>query len=223
MGEHRDKASRVTSIRNSLDDEGELHRRLPEIWDIDDDEIRQKTIDCFLRACPDYFWERPTTSTGKYHPEDERGEYGNWLHTKRVYIQYSNLAESDVELGVLSEWERDCGKSAALIHDMMKYGWPSDGNEHTVSDHDIIAAEVAREIGDLPNEVYLMCHAHMGPWGDGKTPEGVNELLLHRADKAVSPDWSTIGVYYPSEELRDHLDAVGYDAEGSIIEDYQNV
>lgn len=221
MGEyerHRKKAKRITSIRNSLDSEDELERRLPEIWDIEDDEIRQKTIDCFLDVCPDYFWKKPTTSTGKYHPEDERGKYGNLLHTKRVFIQYSNLSESDVEMGVLTEWERDCGKSAALIHDMMKYGWPSDNNQHTVNDHDIIAAEVAKHVCDLPNEVYLLCHSHAGPWGAGKEPETRNELLLHRADKAVSPDWSTIGVYYPSDELVEELNTVGYDSDGRELE-----
>jgi len=218
MGEHREKAERITSIRNSLDSVEELERRLPEVTLIEDDEIREKTIQCFIKACPDAFWERPTTSTGKYHPEDERGVYGNWLHTKRVFIQYANLSETDVEMGTLTEWERDCGKSAALLHDMMKYGWPSNNNEHTVSEHDIIAAEVARELGGLPDEVYNMIHAHMGPWGSGKEPETHNEILLHRADKAVSPDWSTIGVYEPSDELIEELNVVGYDDNGRVIE-----
>lgn len=213
------KAERVTSIRNSLDSEEELERRLPEIWDIEDDEIREKTIDTFIRACPDYFWERPTSSTGKYHPKDERGEYGNWLHTKRVYIQYCNLARVDVEMGRLSEYEYDCGKAAALLHDMMKYGWPSDNNQHTQDDHDVIAADVAKYIGGLPPEVYLPIHAHMAKWGEGKEPETLNEWLLHRADKAVAPDWSTIGVYYPADELTEELNTVGYDSDGREIEE----
>lgn len=216
---HRDKARRIDSIQSTWPKD-ELEERLPEIWEIEDDEIREKTIQCFNLACPDHFWVRPSSSTGKYHPEDERGEYGNWLHTKRVYIQTANLTESDVELGVMTEYQRDCLKSAALLHDMMKYGWPSDDNAHTVDDHDIIAAEVARYIGELPDEVVLPIHGHMGPWGKGKVPEGTFELLLHRADKAVSPDWATIGVQNPSKELREHLNVVGYDVEGRVIEEY---
>lgn len=213
------KAERVTTVKNSIDGESELRHRLPEIWLIDDDEIRGKTITTFLTACPDYFWELPTTSTGKYHPRDERGEYGNWLHTKRVFMQYQSLARVDVEMGLLTEYEYDCGKSAALLHDMMKYGWPSHGNQHTQDDHDVIAADVAKHIGDLPSDVYLPIHAHMAKWGEGKEPETRNEWLLHRADKAVSPEWATEGgVYKPSDRLVEEHNVLGYDEDGDLIE-----
>jgi hypothetical protein len=210
------KAERVTSVKNSLTG-SELRRRLPEIWEIENDDIREKTARCYLRACPDYFWERPTSSSGNYHPKDERGDYGNWLHTKRVYIQFCNLARVDVEMGLLSEYEFACGQSAALLHDMMKYGWPSSNNEHTVEDHDVIASEVAQHIGDLPPEVYLTIHAHMSKWGGGKNPETRLEWLLCRADKAVSPDWSTIGVIEPADELTEGLNVVGYDSSGNEL------
>jgi len=211
------KVERITSVRNSIDG-SELRRRLPELWYIEDDEIRKKTARCFLTACPDYFWERPTTSTGKYHPEDERGKYGNVLHTKRVFIQYSNIASVDKDMDRLSEYEYSCGRSAALLHDMMKYGWPSDNNTHTQDDHDVIASEVAQHLGDLPPEVYNPISAHMAKWGEGKKPETLNEWLLHRADKAVSPDWSTIGVHEPAEELVEELNTVGYDSDGTKIQ-----
>lgn len=217
MKKHKEKAERITSVKNTLDSRDELERRLPELWDIENETIREKTIDCFLTACPDYFWERPTSSTGKYHPKDERGEYGNVLHTKRVYIQYCNLARVDVEMGRLSEYGYNCGKSAALLHDMMKYGWPSDNNEHTQDDHDVIAAAVAEHLGDLPAAVYLPIHAHMAKWGEGKEPETTNEWLLHRADKAVSPNWADIGVYYPSDEIQS-LGVTGFDEDGGEIE-----
>jgi response regulator RpfG family c-di-GMP phosphodiesterase len=223
---HREKAKRITSINDynaedfvldPLETEDELERRLPEIWNIEDDEIRNRTVDVFIRACPAYFWELPTSSSGNHHPKDERGRFGNWLHTKRVFMMYSNLAESDRELGALSEHDIDCGKSAALIHDMLKYGWPSDNHPHTVDDHPIIAAEVAREMGGLPDHVYNLIYTHMGPWNSPKVPKGTNERLLHRADKAVSPDWATIGVYRPSKELTEELGVVGYNSDGEEL------
>jgi len=218
MKKHEEKAKRITKIKNGIDTEY-VKRWLPEVEMIEDEEIREKTLWLLVNASPKSFWQKATSSSGKYHPKDERGKYGNILHTKRVYIQYCNLARVDVEMDRLSEYEYDCGKSAALLHDMMKYGWPSDNNQHTQDDHDVIAADVAKYIGGLPPEVYLPIHAHMAKWGEGKEPETLNEWLLHRADKAVAPDWSTIGVYYPAEELTEELNTVGYDSDGRELEE----
>lgn len=197
------KGERVDRVRNSLYSTDELLRRLPEIETIADDELRSATVETFMRGCPDYFWDRPSSSTGKYHSPDERGEYGNLLHTKRVFAEYCNISESWVELGILSPREKECGKAAALIHDMMKYGWPSEQNEHTVDNHDLIAADVARNIGDTPDDVVEMIAAHMGPWGQGPNPQSRNELLLHTADKSAAREHNDIGIYYPVDELLD--------------------
>lgn len=215
MVDHSKKAKRITSVKNDVDEEY-VKRMLPEVELIKDDKIREGTIRVLVEVSPPSFWIKPTSSTGKYHPKDERGEYGNLLHTKRVSIMFRNLARVDVEMDLLSEYEYDCGQSAALLHDLYKYSWPSDNNQHTVDDHDVIASEVARYIGDLPPEVYLTIHAHMSEWGSGKEPETRLEWLLCRADKAVSPDWSTIGVFQPSSELTD-LGVAGYDEDGSEI------
>lgn len=198
------KAERVNRIDNSIYTEAELLRRLPEIDAIYDDELRSVVIRTYMDGCPDYFWERPSSSSGKYHSPDERGKHGNWIHTKRVFAEYCNLSESVLEGEQIDEWERECGKSAALIHDMMKYGWPSEQNEHTVNDHDVIAADVARYIGGVPDEVHDLIHSHMGPWAEGKTPENERQWLLHFADKSAS---GTIeddrAVYYLTDELLD--------------------
>jgi hypothetical protein len=198
------KAERVNRIKNSLHSEDELVRRLPEIDAIYDDEIRACVVRTFLNGCPDYFWEKPTSSTGKYHSPDERGKHGNWIHTKRVFATYVNMSESYLETGRLTEKQRESGKAAALLHDMMKYGWPSDGNEHTVNNHDVIAANVARHIGDCSNEIYLLIHGHMGPWAEGMTPENERQWLFHLADKSASGiDEDDLAVYYPAQELLD--------------------
>lgn len=200
------KAERINRVKNSLQSEDELVRRLPEIDAIYDDELRNAVIRTFLDGVPDYFWERPSSSTGKYHSDDECGKHGNWLHTKRVFASYANLSESYYEAGEISHWEREAGKSAALLHDTMKYGWPSEGREHTTSEHDVIAANVAREIGGVPNEVYLLIHAHMGPWGEGMNPENNRQWLLHNADKsAAGIKEDDLAVYYPSAELKEEM------------------
>jgi hypothetical protein len=200
------KAESVNRIHNSLWSEDELVRRLPEIDAIYDDELRNVVIRTFLDGCPDYFWEEPSSSTGKYHSDDECGKHGNWLHTKRVFAQYANLSESAVEAHEITEWEREAGKAAALLHDMMKYGYPSEGRDHTTSRHDVIAADVAKHIGGAPNEVYLLIHAHMGPYGEGMNPENKRQWLLHYADKAAAgTKEDNLAVYYPAKELQEEM------------------
>lgn len=201
-----EKAKRVNRIRNSLHSEEQLVRRLPEVDAIYNEEIRDCVIETFLKGCPDEFWELPTSSSGKYHSPDERGKHGNWLHTKRVFAKYVDMSESYWEAGEISTKQREAGKGAALLHDMMKYGWPSENNEHTVNNHDIIGANVARDIGGCPNEIYLLIHGHMGPWGEGMIPENDRQWLFHFADKAAaSTDEDDLAVYFPSSELREEF------------------
>ena len=215
-----EKAKRINRIKNSLHSEEELVRRLPEVDAIYDEEIRDSVVRTFLDGCPPYFWEKPTSSTGKYHSPDERGKHGNWLHTKRVFAAYANMSESYLEAHKITEKEREAGKAAALLHDMMKYGWPSDNNEHTVNNHDIIAANVAKHIGGCSNEVYLLIHGHMGSWGEGMVPENERQWLFHLADKsAAGTDEDDLAVYYPSEELQEafpDLNVIEHDSEEPV-------
>lgn len=196
-----EKGKRVDRIRNSLDSEEELLRRLPEIDAIYVDELRDDAIRTFMKGCPDYFWEEPSSSSGKYHSVDERGKHGNWIHTKRVFAEYCNIAESWVELGAITPRQKEEGKVAALIHDMMKYDWPSENDGHTIRDHDKVAADVAMNIGDVEDSVVRMVASHMGPWGKGPNPQSKNELLLHTADKSAARKDNDIGIYFPAEEL----------------------
>lgn len=195
------KGERVDRVNNSLYSEEELLRRLPEIDAIYDEEIRDSVIRTFMRGCPDSFWENPSSSSGKYHSVDERGKHGNWIHTKRVFAEYCNISESWVELDVITPEQKEEGKAAALVHDMMKYGWPSEGNDHTVNNHDKVAAEVAMHIGNMRDNVVRLIATHMGSWGSGPNPETPQEILLHTADKSAARKENDIGVYFPSEEL----------------------
>lgn len=179
------KAERITKVRNTLDTDT-LLERLPEIDTIFDESIRRETIKAFLKACPEYFWEIPSSGTGKYHAEDERGTHGNWIHTKRVYVTYLVHSRSYLEQGLITEFERDAGKSAALLHDMLKFGWLSEREEYAVSNHDVIASDVAREMVCLPRETWGAIHAHNGAWGDGKNPQTEWEQLFHMADYTAS-------------------------------------
>lgn len=195
------KAARIHRVKNTLTEE-ELLQRLPEITTILDEELQQKTTETFLKGCPDHFWERPSSSTGKYHAEDERGEFGNWIHTKRVFVTYLVVSRTYLAQHLITDYEREAGKSAALLHDMLKYGWPSERREHTSNRHDVIGSNVARDIGGLPEQVWGPIHAHNGAWGEGITPSSDNEQILHMADYVASkPVLGNPKMWNPTEEM----------------------
>lgn len=186
------------SVDNSIDSH-EVVRKLPEINEISSDSIREDTINAFVELCPDYFWEVPASSTGKYHPKDHRVEKGLWLHTKRAFTQYQRLAPSFYNQNKITKTEMDHGKSAILLHDMFKYGWPK--QNHTTKDHDVVAAKALD--GYVHSKVIGCVASHNGPWYEGPSPRNELEQVHHLADMAAS-DVSNpnIAVLNPSRELK---------------------
>jgi hypothetical protein len=87
----------------------------------------------FVQNCledfPDYFWTAPASGTGKFHDEEENGEGGLVVHTKRV------LKVVD-ELGLfyaLNYWEMDILYAASILHDSWSKGLMSD-TDRTATD-----------------------------------------------------------------------------------------
>jgi hypothetical protein len=96
--------------------------------------IKNEEIKNFVKKCmefaPDYFWEILLSSTGKSHPQDERGNGGEILHTRRVVKLADDLCRSFN----IVDLERDCVIAAAIMHDWTKNGYPNNFN-HTVAGH----------------------------------------------------------------------------------------
>lgn len=195
-------SQQLTRVDNSFDRDTLLDR-LPELNTILDDDLREQTIDVLLRGTPDHFWTKPASTTGKYHHEDERGDHGQWLHVKRVYTVYMTLSRSFLEQHLVTEQQREWGKSAVCCHDMLKFGFLSENNEHTSANHDVLAADLART-NCLPKEVCDCIEAHNGAWGEGKLPESDLELLVHMADYVACKQFlGAPAVWRPHEQLTD--------------------
>lgn len=212
------KAGRINEVRGPVNSKEEVRRRLPEVDTIYDEEIRERTYEYFMKATPAYFWERPASLSGNYHPPDESEERGLWLHTKRVFAAYTNLSESFAEMHFINAEERSYGKAAALVHDTYQGGWQSEPGQYA-EDHDVIAAEVAQHIVEMPDAISQLVSAHMGPYGSGKTPETKNEILLHMADMCAADPSHMPAVYYPSEELQEqfpHLEEISVEEDERI-------
>ena len=87
---------------------------------------------------PDYFWNVPASSSGKYHPEMSSGEGGLVRHTimaAEVLLQLSRL-------DLYNDADKYTAICAVLIHDTFKNGYTYSGK--TVESHPQIAADEFR-------------------------------------------------------------------------------
>lgn len=103
-----------------------------ELSQIGNPELKDFVVQCFDELCPDYFWHRAASSSGRYHPAFVKGDGGLVRHTKYVAKLAADFARSRLagqEIGTpgscnypdKSPYE-DHVVAAALIHDMMKDG-----------------------------------------------------------------------------------------------------
>lgn len=182
----------------------EIIRRFPEIELINDDDIRQDTLDALVKLTPDYFWNIPAATTYKNHNPYCCGEKGLWIHTKMVFTAYERLVDSFEGQNFITEREADLGRAACLLHDIHKNGSnDDDGDTGALYDHDLIAAEAIEEQTTLDESVAIAIAEHMGPWYDGPMPSNKLSLLVHCADMIASDKNITVGIYQPCEELRE--------------------
>lgn len=167
---------------------------MPQVDYIDDDELREQVIDAFHGLVPDYFWYIPSSSSGNYHPHDERGRYGLLVHTQRVVEIFDQLADSWIGQGKITEQERDYGIAAALLHDTVKNG--DDKTNGTVTEHGMLAADMFEA---MPEEVREAIRSHDGPWGADAEPETPLQELVHAADMVAADDKLRVQTQVPTQ------------------------
>ncbi len=149
--------------------------------------IRSWTMS-FMSHAPQAFWDKPASSTGKYHKEDENGVDGQVIHTLRVCV----VAEHLVRMADLNDFERDILISAASLHDICKYG--VDGNsDHTLSEHPRLVKSLwEKNLLVLPKceydtQIIETILQHSGRWGGLPLPTPTKlGKLLHIADFIAS-------------------------------------
>ncbi len=122
-----------------------------------------------IELLPDYFFEVPASSTGKYHPEYALGEGGLLRHTKAaVRIAYELL--NDPCIGdKYTQDEKDLMIMSLILHDGLKSGLNHE--KYTRFDHPILIADYImdneEELGLEIEEIEFLCDAvktHMGSW-----------------------------------------------------------
>jgi len=154
---------------------------------IKDNSIRSWTMS-FMTRSPQAFWDKPASSTGKYHKEDENGVGGQIVHTLRVCA----IVEHLVRMDNIGELNRDILISAAILHDICKYGMEGQ-SEHTLSEHpQLVKSLWEKNLLVLPKceydrKIIDTILQHSGRWGGLPLPIKTHSgRLLHIADFIAS-------------------------------------
>lgn len=150
---------------------------------IKDEKIRN-SLKTMLNLLPEYFYQIPASSTGKYHPEFTLGDGGLVRHTKAVVrIAYELL--QNPSLNNFTEEEKDLLLFALTVHDGLKNGRVK--GRYTAIDHPIQMSNYVKESKDklelTDSQIDLICRCiatHMGPW---TTDFDGNEVLEPPKDK----------------------------------------
>lgn len=135
---------------------------------IKSNKIRNACLE-IIKLLPDYFFEIPASSTGKYHPEYALGDGGLLRHTKAaVRIGYELLQDPSIGDKYTSE-EKDMMLMALLLHDGLKSGMPKE--KYTRFDHPLLICDLIMDseevLGLEVEEIEFICDAiktHMGNW-----------------------------------------------------------
>ena len=122
-----------------------------------------------IELLPDYFFEIPASSTGKYHPQFAQGEGGLVRHTKVAVRMCYELSNNKTIGYSFTNDEKDLMLVALIMHDGLKSGLIKE--KYTRFDHPLLVAKLIRENQDKINlttgEINFLTQAietHMGEW-----------------------------------------------------------
>ncbi len=145
---------------------------------IKDERIRNSCI-IILDMLPDYFYEIPASSTGKYHPSFSLGDGGLVRHVKVAVRLAKELLDNPCIGDKYTQNEKDVMIMTLILHDGLKSGLQY--NRYTQANHPTLiknfVLENKEKINLTDKELDLFAHAvesHMGPWN--KDYDG-NEIL----------------------------------------------
>ncbi len=139
----------------------------------------KKSAISLINLLPDYFFEVPASSTGKYHPSYALGDKGLVRHTKAaVKIAYDLLNNLTTGSAFTSD-EKDLIILSLLVHDGFKSGLVKE--KYTKVDHPLIVSNFIKENSNKltleDNEIEFLTsniESHMGQWN---TDFNGNEVL----------------------------------------------
>lgn len=170
-----------------------------------------------ITLLPDYFFEVPASSSGKFHSALESGFGGLVYHTKAVAKVANYLVNLQQYSSKLNQVEKDCVLCAALLHDCLKHNWENKTG-FSVHEHPVLAGEFVktdeRLKGILSEEIRSMIgdaiSSHSGEWTTNKrsktvlpSPQNLVQELVHLSDYIASR--SDIHILFEEDEAKPTL------------------
>lgn len=133
------------------------------------DENLKKDLKKLISLLPDYFFEVPASSTGKYHPEFALGDGGLVRHTK-VAVRFAHeLLENNTVGCKFTTRDKDLIIIALVLHDGLKSG--QEHSKYTKFEHPLLVSKyimenkdkLSMDIDDI-RKLCSMIESHMGEW-----------------------------------------------------------
>lgn len=171
-------------------------------------DIKDFTIH-MLKQVPEYFYEVPASSTGKYHPSYALGDGGLIRHTLGAGLIAIELFRNDTIYGKFTDREKELMLSAIILHDTFKSG--IEKSKYTVAEHPILASNFVKETKQefiAKSEVQIIADcilSHMGQWNTDRSgreimdkPKTQMQSFVHLCDylasrKILEINFNTIG------------------------------
>ena len=176
------------------------------------DDKKREDLKYLVSELPDYFFEIPASSTGKYHPEFANTKNGLVKHTK-VAVRIAKELLDNPGLNNFKDNEKDIIIMALTLHDGLKKGNPEE--KYTKVDHPLLASSFIRERKDklsLNNEeldlLTRIISSHMGIWNkdfnDNEVlpiPKDKYERFVHMCDylsskKFINVEFDDVNIKY---------------------------
>ena len=158
----------------------------------------KKSAEVLINLLPDYFFEVPASSTGKYHPAFSLGNGGLLRHTKAAVRIAKEFYNDEALTGAYTKNEKDLMIIGLIMHDGLKSGLKK--SEYTKFDHPLLVCDYIKENKDKTEfnekEIEFLCHvisSHMGPWNTNSysevelpKPKSNHQRFVHMCDYLAS-------------------------------------
>ena len=173
----------------------------------------QKAAKQLINLLPDYFYEVPASSTGKYHPSFSLGDGGLLRHTKVAVKIAHELLENKVIGYSFNENEKDLMIIALIMHDGLKHGKIKE--KYVKFDHPILMKNYIEENKDKidlkGNEIEFITNiiqSHMGQWNTNPysditlpLPKDKYQRFVHMCDYLSSRKF--LDVKFENNEIKE--------------------
>ena len=163
------------------------------------DSNRRRDLKTLIELLPEYFFEVPASSTGKYHPSFALGDGGLVRHTKVAVRMAVELLNNNCVGMKFNEKDRDLIIMALVLHDGVKSGMVK--SKYTKAEHPLLVSKLIMENKDKLSleidDIRKMCsmiESHMGEWNTDPytkeeilpVPRTAEQRFVHMCDYLAS-------------------------------------